>query len=567
MSMMNQELKTQNSKLKTVLFTGGHATPAFAVLDVLRQAQDDTQGQIIKTQISNTKETQNSKLKTLSTQAQSIKNQKSNTKKNDNSKLLPNGKRPQDVLQTYNFLWVGEKFNQKGTKNPSAEFRTVTEKYKIPFINIVAGKINRHWDFESIPGNMWNLVKLKVGFVQAFFIILKNKPDLIMSFGGFLAVPIVIWSKILGVQVFTHEQTIVTGLANRIISKFANKIFVSWESSLSHFPRSKTILTGNPIRKDIFEINSHIFNQLNASLPTIYITGGNQGAHEINYRVFEILPEVLRFANVIHQTGNSSVTNDFIQAQNIHKSILQPHIVKTTVGKQAQDDTQGQSIKNQISNTKENESSKLKTLSTQGQSIKNQISNTKENESSKLKTLSTQGQSIKNQISNTKETPNSKLLSTALGPQDDTSFHDQGSKIGDRGVYLVQDYFMADEIGEVMNKSDLIVSRAGANTITEILALGKLSILIPIPWTSHDEQTKNAKYVEELGLAIRLVQSKSLTANELLKAIEESIEHTKSKTSFNNKPLAAVITQARSKVKLDAAGRIAEEIEKVISSK
>jgi len=540
--MMNQELKTQNSKLKTVLFTGGHATPAFAVLDVLRQAQDDTQGQIIKTQISNTKETQNSKLKTLSTQAQSIKNQKSNTKKNDNSKLLPNGKRPQDVLQTYNFLWVGEKFNQKGTKNPSAEFRTVTEKYKIPFINIVAGKINRHWDFESIPGNMWNLVKLKVGFVQAFFIILKNKPDLIMSFGGFLAVPIVIWSKILGVQVFTHEQTIVTGLANRIISKFANKIFVSWESSLSHFPRSKTILTGNPIRKDIFEINSHIFNQLNASLPTIYITGGNQGAHEINYRVFEILPEVLRFANVIHQTGNSSVTNDFIQAQNIHKSILQPHIVKTTVGKQAQDDTQGQSIKNQISNTKENESSKLKTLSTQGQSIKNQISNTK-------------------------ETPNSKLLSTALGPQDDTSFHDQGSKIGDRGVYLVQDYFMADEIGEVMNKSDLIVSRAGANTITEILALGKLSILIPIPWTSHDEQTKNAKYVEELGLAIRLVQSKSLTANELLKAIEESIEHTKSKTSFNNKPLAAVITQARSKVKLDAAGRIAEEIEKVISSK
>ncbi len=438
-----------------------------------------------------------------------------------------------------------------------------------------------------------------------------------MSFGGFLAVPIVIWSKILGVQVFTHEQTIVTGLANRIISKFANKIFVSWESSLSHFPRSKTILTGNPIRKDIFEINSHIFNQLNASLPTIYITGGNQGAHEINYRVFEILPEVLRFANVIHQTGNSSVTNDFIQAQNIHKSILQPHIVKTTVGKQAQDDTQGQSIKNQISNTKENESSKLKTLSTQGQSIKNQISNTKENESSKLKTLSTQGQSIKNQISNTKEnessklktlstqgqsiknqisntkenessklktlstqgqsiknqisntkeTPNSKLLSTALGPQDDTSFHDQGSKIGDRGVYLVQDYFMADEIGEVMNKSDLIVSRAGANTITEILALGKLSILIPIPWTSHDEQTKNAKYVEELGLAIRLVQSKSLTANELLKAIEESIEHTKSKTSFNNKPLAAVITQARSKVKLDAAGRIAEEIEKVISSK
>jgi UDP-N-acetylglucosamine--N-acetylmuramyl-(pentapeptide) pyrophosphoryl-undecaprenol N-acetylglucosamine transferase len=68
-----------------------------------------------------------------------------------------------------------------------------------------------------------------------------------------------------------------------------------------------------------------------------------------------------------------------------------------------------------------------------------------------------------------------------------------------------------------------MVSRSGANTITEILTLGKLCILIPIPWTSHNEQGKNAEMVRETGLAI-VLEEKVLSGATLLQAIDEQIE-------------------------------------------
>ena len=78
-------------------------------------------------------------------------------------------------------------------------------------------------------------------------------------------------------------------------------------------------------------------------------------------------------------------------------------------------------------------------------------------------------------------------------------------------------------MAEVITKSDIVISRSGANTITELIVLKKPSILIPISWTYNDEATENAKYMEGLGLA-KILPQKELSPQRLLTEIEILIE-------------------------------------------
>jgi UDP-N-acetylglucosamine--N-acetylmuramyl-(pentapeptide) pyrophosphoryl-undecaprenol N-acetylglucosamine transferase len=403
---------SKDKKKIRIMITGGHSTPAFAVLD-----------EILKIEISNPQKT--------------------------SSPFLGTPSKGGEVQ----VCWVGEKHNQRGNKEVSAEYKIVKEKYKIKFINLVSGKLIRHWS----PGTFFNGLRetfnFILGFIKSFFIILRERPDLVISFGGFTAVPIVINAKLFRKKVITHEQTIVAGLANKIIAKFADKVCITFEDSFKYYPKSKTILTGNPIRKDVFEIKSNNFTEFNKNLPIIYITGGNQGAHEINKRVFQILPDLLEIANAIHQTGNSTITQDFEKAK---------------------------------------------------------------------------------------------------------EFEDFYKAKDTKGKYIEKNYVLHDEIGEALNKSDLILSRAGANSVLEILALGKLSIFVPIPWASHDEQTKNARFVESLGLGKVLIQTDSLTAQEVLEVIKNALELKSQNLGFNNQNLNEITKVAKSKVKLDAAEEVVQ---------
>lgn len=79
-------------------------------------------------------------------------------------------------------------------------------------------------------------------------------------------------------------------------------------------------------------------------------------------------------------------------------------------------------------------------------------------------------------------------------------------------------------MAEILTKSDIVVARAGANTVSELIALKKPSILIPIPWTYNNEQTENAKYMESLGLA-RILHQKELTAQKLLSEINKLVDN------------------------------------------
>jgi UDP-N-acetylglucosamine--N-acetylmuramyl-(pentapeptide) pyrophosphoryl-undecaprenol N-acetylglucosamine transferase len=212
----------------------------------------------------------------------------------------------------HEIIWFGHKFTMLGDKKPGAEYHEVT-KAGFKFIEIKAGKGHR-------PYHFLNLARLPLGFLQAFYYLLKFRPHLILSYGGYLAVPVVLSGWLLRIPSLTHEQTVVYGLANRVIQPFAKKILVSWKSSCRHFPSKKVVFTGLPLRPGIFKHSKGRFDFKN-NLPVIYITGGKQGSHTINLTIAKLLPNLLKKYNLIHQSGSSTVHNDFARLRKIKERL------------------------------------------------------------------------------------------------------------------------------------------------------------------------------------------------------------------------------------------------------
>ncbi|MFH1408079.1 MAG: glycosyltransferase [Patescibacteria group bacterium] len=198
--------------------------------------------------------------------------------------------------------FVGHKFSAYKDKNSSAEYREITQK-NIPFYNLYAGKIYRTF-------NPIRLIRLPFGFFQALFFLLKIKPSLVVSFGGYLAVPITIWAYIMRIPIITHEQTLQGGWANIFVSKLANRILLTWESSLAFFPKEKSRVIGLPLIINFKEadITKGVFKE---NLPLVFVTGGKQGAHIINETVSAILKNLTDFCNIIIQCGDNSYFRDF----------------------------------------------------------------------------------------------------------------------------------------------------------------------------------------------------------------------------------------------------------------
>ena len=218
------------------------------------------------------------------------------------SSALPVIEELKKLMPEVQLFWFGHKYSLKGDKNPTFEYHEIT-KLGIPFYDIKAGKFYKTF-------NLLRLAKIPYGFFQSLYFLIKLQPQLIVSFGGYLAVPVVLAGKILGIPSVTHEQTVVVGYANKVISKFASKILISWPQSQKYFDPSKTILTGIPVRKDIFEVRSNAF-KLNPDLPTVYITAGKTGSVTVNEAIQQALEFLLGKVNIIHQCGDHSEFRHF----------------------------------------------------------------------------------------------------------------------------------------------------------------------------------------------------------------------------------------------------------------
>jgi len=182
--------------------------------------------------------------------------------------------------------------------------KNLAEKFGIPYQSIHAGKLRRYFDIKNLASPF--LVML--GFLESLKIIWQFKPDVVISAGSFAAVPVGMAGWVFRIPLFIHQQDVIPSLTNLILSPFAHKITVALPSSLADFSSKKTILTGNPVRKDIFDASldkSRDFFSLKQDMPVILVLGGGKGAFLINRLIYSLIPRLASFCQIIHLTGKN----------------------------------------------------------------------------------------------------------------------------------------------------------------------------------------------------------------------------------------------------------------------
>lgn len=197
-------------------------------------------------------------------------------------------------------LWVG---------TASGLEARVAAEHGIPFRAIKAGKLRRSPNPRELLTNLADMFRIPVGVLQAFGIAARYRPDVVLSTGGYVCVPLGLASRLLGRPLVMHEQITALGLANRILARFATRVALTHPSSVEHLPasaRERAVVTGNPVRPHLLNGNApsgrwHF--RLSPELPLVYVTGGAQGSRQINTMIEAILPSLLTRAQVLHQCG------------------------------------------------------------------------------------------------------------------------------------------------------------------------------------------------------------------------------------------------------------------------
>ncbi|MBK24217.1 MAG: UDP-N-acetylglucosamine--N-acetylmuramyl-(pentapeptide) pyrophosphoryl-undecaprenol N-acetylglucosamine transferase [Halobacteriovorax sp.] len=180
----------------------------------------------------------------------------------------------------------------------------------LSFHTISTGKLRRYISLE----NLIDVFKVIKGIFDSLFVLLRtsNKKTLVFSTGGFVTVPVVLAAWLLGRRIYIHEQTTQVGLANKIASKFASKVFVSFEDSLKYFPKEKTLVSGYPLRAELFDPSKKPIQYegmtINESTkPLLFITGGGNGSKLVNDLIKENLEDLQKKYFIVHQVGKAFI--------------------------------------------------------------------------------------------------------------------------------------------------------------------------------------------------------------------------------------------------------------------
>lgn len=304
----------------------------------------------------------------------------------------------------YQSLWIGT-FD-------GPEYKIIKEN-NIKFKKVHSGKWRRYFSLY----NILTIPLTVIGIIQSFVILRKFRPDVVISASAYVSVPVVLASYVLGIKNIILQQDVTLSLTNKILTPFVDKIVVSHESSLKDFPKNKTVWTGQPLLKKLFNVNKeealkHF--KLKNNLPIVLITGGGTGACSINKLVAESINELLCFCQIIHITGT--------------------------------------------------------------------------------------GKQIKFNI-------NKELKSNYHGYE-----------------------FLANKMPEALNVSNIVVSRAGAATISEILALNKPSIIVPLPNT---QQETNADVLTKEKVSI-VLKEEVLTKEVFISNIKNLLEDKEKQEELKN---------------------------------
>lgn len=347
-----------------------------------------------------------------------------NSKKSEKKVVLTGGHAATTALATIEALkkegawdisWIGSARAIEGKSALTLEFREFP-KLGIKCYGIITGRVQRRFTRYSIL----SLAKIPFGFLHALYLLLRIRPRIVLSFGGFAAFPIVVCAFILRIPVVLHEQTIAIGLANKFSIPFANKIALSRKESQAFFPRKKSILIGNPVRSEFFKVKKR---EKIGNPPIILATGGSRGSQVFNKYLLEALPALLPKYIVIHQSGDLG-----------YEACLK----------------------------------------------------------------------LKESLPKDKKSRYELFASIPVG-----------------------------QMHKFFERADIIVGRAGANTVAEVIASKRPAIFMPIPWSQNDEQAKNAFLAKSAGQA-EIIDQNTASGEVFLNTINKVAKNWKKMIGSNN---------------------------------
>ncbi|XP_043695004.1 UDP-N-acetylglucosamine--N-acetylmuramyl-(pentapeptide) pyrophosphoryl-undecaprenol N-acetylglucosamine transferase isoform X2 [Telopea speciosissima] len=332
-----------------------------------------------------------------------------------------------DELKTINpsiqVLFVGTKHGMESTAIPSAGY---------DFVSIPAVPLTRPlFSLQNLllPFRLFKYV------VQCRKVVNDFDPQVVFGTGGYVSLPVCLAAALNGLKLVIQEQNSMPGIANRILSLFADLIFVAFNSSLEYFPKHKCIVSGNPVRLSLRHYaskavaRSHLFPKAakkagDSEAKVVLVLGGSFGANAIN-----------------------------IALLNIYYQMLQEH---------------------------------------------------------------------KNMF-----------IIWQTGVQ---AFDEMESLVRDHPRLLLSSFLHSMDLAYAA--ADLVVSRAGAMTCSEILATGKPSILIPSPNVAEGHQTKNAFIMADIA-GSKVITEDELDSTTLAIAIEEILGNESLMAEMSDKAMKA----------------------------
>lgn len=173
--------------------------------------------------------------------------------------------------------------------------------FNIKFINVKGFK--RKISFDTLL----SVKELFQGMFQSRIIIKEFAPDIVIGTGGYVCGPVLMNASILKIPTIIHEQNAFPGMTNKILSKYVNKVLISFEESRKHFKSNNLLFTGNPVSDEIRYADrksSRIKLGIKDNEKMILCYGGSNGAQKINNSIIEYIKKGIgRDKKIIFGTG------------------------------------------------------------------------------------------------------------------------------------------------------------------------------------------------------------------------------------------------------------------------
>jgi UDP-N-acetylglucosamine--N-acetylmuramyl-(pentapeptide) pyrophosphoryl-undecaprenol N-acetylglucosamine transferase len=172
----------------------------------------------------------------------------------------------------------------------------------MPFYSIASGKLRRYVSLQ----NFLDIFKVALGYFQALWILGRERPSLVFSKGGYVAVPVCFAASTLRIPIITHESDASCGLATKLIARVASKVLCTFESACV-FPHS--VYVGALVREDIYQGDGQrgaaFLGIHDSNRKVLLVMGGSLGAETLNQLIIAHLDELCRrfFCGALNRQG------------------------------------------------------------------------------------------------------------------------------------------------------------------------------------------------------------------------------------------------------------------------